>query len=131
MTTNTSGLNLTAHRAAASIWDRRGWDGSAEIAVSRWLIGVAGTVLAIQGIRQRSATGSMLAGLGGGLAWWALTGRADVSGARRWFASVFDRFESRRADLVQDASADSFPASDAPARTATVGTGVRHHARHR
>lgn len=130
MTTNNSGLNLTTHRAAASVWDRRGWDGSTrEIAVTRWLVGVGGTALAIQGLRQRSAAGSILAGIGGSLAWWAMTGEGDLSDARKWFLSTLERVGWRGDDAqVQDASADSFPASDAPAWTA-VGTGVRHSAR--
>ncbi len=129
MTRNNSGLNLTVHRAPSSVWERRGWDGSREIAVTRWLVGVGGAALAIQGLRQRSATGSMLAGIGGSLAWWAMTGEGDLSYARRWFASVLERVGWRPDDLVHDASADSFPASDAPSFTPTTGTGVRHGAR--
>ena len=125
MTTNTSGLNLTTHRAATSVWDRRGWNGSTEYAVTRWLVGVGGAALAIQGVRHRSRIGTMLAGLGGTLMWWALTGEGDLTEARRWFGSVIDRFGWGSADLVQDASAASFPASDAPAWTPTVGTGAR------
>jgi hypothetical protein len=132
MTTHTSGLNLTTHRAPESVWDRRGWDGTRrELALTRWLVGLGGAALALQGMRQKSVSGSLLAGVGGSLAWWAITGEGDLSDARRWYAAVLERAGWRRQDLVHDASADSFPASDAPSFTPTVGTGVRHGARAR
>src|SRR4051794_20040201 len=77
-------MNLTTHRAPVSVWDRRGWDGTREqLAATRWLVGIGGGALALQGLRQRSWTGSVLAGLGGSLAWWALTGEGDLSEPRR------------------------------------------------
>ena len=121
-----SGINLTTHRAPASVWDRRGWDGTRErMAMTRWLLGAGGSALALQGLRQRGVMGGLLAGIGGSLAWWALSGEGDLSEARRWFACMAERVGWRRDDLVHDASADSFPASDAPAWTPTVGTGLR------
>ena len=130
--TDTHGLNLTTHRAAESVWDRRGWDGSRErLAMTRWLVGIGGGALALQGLRQRSVSGGVLAGLGGSLAWWALTGEGDLSEARRWFTRLVERSGFTRDDLVLDASADSFPASDPPASTAAVGTGLRARARER
>jgi hypothetical protein len=120
------GLNLTTHRAPTSVWDKRGWDGSRErLALTRLLVGVGGGALAVQGFRQRSWTGRVLAGLGGSLAWWALTGEGDLTEARRWFNELLERSPWHREDLVHDASADSFPASDPPSRTPTVGTGLR------
>jgi hypothetical protein len=121
-----SELNLTTHRAPVSVWDRRGWDGTREqLTMSRWLVGLGGGAMAVEGLRQRTVKGSLLAGIGTGLAWWALSGEGDLSGARRWFAHTCERLGWCRADLVADASADSFPASDAPSWTPTVGTGVR------
>jgi hypothetical protein len=120
--------NLTLHRTPSSVWDRSGWNGSRERpGVPRVLLGVGGGVLVVQGLRQHTWTGRMLAGLGGTLAWWALTGRGDLSGARRWFDEVLERTGSNPDDQIHEASADSFPASDAPSRTAAIGTGVRRH----
>ena len=119
------GLNLTTHRAPVSVWDRSGWDGTRErLAVTRMLVGIGGGALAIQGLRQRSVIGSILAGFGGSLAWWALTGEGDLSDARRRVTQLLERFAGRADDDVHEASADSFPASDAPSWTPTVGTGL-------
>jgi hypothetical protein len=125
--TNSSDLNLTTHRAEGSVWDRSGWNGTPEqLALTRILVGVGGGALALHGLRQRSVSGSFLAGLGGTLAWWALTGEGDLSEARRWFEKLTGRLFGEHEDFIQQASAESFPASDAPSWTPTVGTGLRH-----
>lgn len=127
MTDNSSDLNLTTatHRAPASVWERQGWDGSREpLALTRWLIGVGGAALAVQGMKQRTLVGGALAGIGGTLAWWALTGEGDLSQARRWIVNALEQAPWCRDDLVHESSDQSFPASDPPSRTAAVGTGL-------
>jgi hypothetical protein len=120
-------LNLQTHREPVSVWNRQGWDGTRQqLTLTRWLVGVGGGALAIQGARQRSISGTVLAGLGGALAWWALSGEGDLSDARRWLTMMAERAGLTRDDFVHAASADSFPASDAPSFTPTVGTGLRN-----
>src|SRR5256714_12894982 len=111
-----SGLNLTTHRAPASVWARSGWDGTREqLTVTRWLVGAGGGALAVQGLRQRSVAGGVLAGLGGRLAWWAVSGEGGLSNARRWFGHVIERFGWWAGDVGHDAGAGSVPVSGAAA----------------
>jgi hypothetical protein len=127
MTDQTADLNLTlaTHRAPASVWERQGWDGSKEpLALTRWLVGAGGAALAIQGVRQKTLIGGVLAGIGGTLAWWALTGEGDLSHPRRWLSNTLDRMPWCGDDLVHESSDQSFPASDPPSFTPAVGTGL-------
>jgi hypothetical protein len=80
-------------------------------------------------MRQKGFARAMMTGIGGTLAWWALTGDGEVPDASEWLARISATLRGSGGDPVHDASADSFPASDAPSFTPTVGTGVRRGTR--
>ena len=75
--------------------------------------------------------GALLAGAGGSLAWWALASGSDFEATRQRVVHLLERVGWRRGDRVHDESEQSFPASDAPSWTPTVGTGIRHQTRGR
>jgi hypothetical protein len=110
-------LNLVQHRAEASVWDqleRRGWD------AERWLISIAAGAVLVAGVRRRSPAGLLLTLCGGALTWWAAKGLDERSGWREQVRAALPHPRAA-ADLVSEASEESFPASDAPAWTPTTG----------
>ena len=122
-------LNLETHRAPVSVWDRRGWDGTREqLTIMRWLVGLGGGALALQGIRQRSIAGGILAGLGGSLAWWALSGEGDLSEVGRMAGRFADRVGLRPKHEVSAAS-DCVPQRRARARRPSARRRAARHGR--
>jgi hypothetical protein len=108
--------NLACHRAAQSVWDKRGWNGVAiEERVAPWLVSAAGAGLLIAGARQRSWRGFQLMLGGAGLIGCAAAGLCNPRHASvRW-----RHMTRRRGDPSATELMDSFPASDAPASTLT------------
>jgi uncharacterized membrane protein len=102
--------NLIQHRRDGNVWDER----RASVDAERWVAAAAAGACLLAGGRSRSPAGLLLALAGGALTWWALGGAAERSVRRRDITRVFE-WRRRRHDVVDEASEDSFPASDAPA----------------
>lgn len=114
--------NLIVERSQPSVWDRQQSAFGRYYDQEQWTAAAGGAVLALLGLRRGGLAGGLLASAGGALAARAAMGCHDLALLRNWIARQQRRTPG---DVVNEASDESFPASDSPSWTPTAGTARR------
>jgi hypothetical protein len=117
--------NLVVARTPASVWNPPRFRGvrPRELAL-RVVAGACGGALVLQSRHQRDRADRARALVGALLVFGAAAGRDNLTEIWRR-ARRFSRELGVGDEVIEQASEESFPASDSPSWTPTVGTGVR------